>query len=104
MAVNPTTSTGFNKVTEFKPGGIADICNYDSPTLDALIAKATALPPGSPQLKAVWDQMQELINKNALIILVDFFPTVAAASRSVKHLATVPYIGGVLSYWTMSVS
>jgi ABC-type transport system substrate-binding protein len=104
MGLNPTISTGLNKVTQFKPGALADVCNYDSPALDTLIGKATTLPSDSPELKAVWDQMQEFVSKNALILLVDFFPTVAAANDSVHHLATVPYIGGVLSYWTMSVS
>jgi peptide/nickel transport system substrate-binding protein len=104
MAVNPTSSTGLNKLNPYIPGEIGDDCDYGNPTLSALITKAASLPPNSPQLKAVWDQMQEFIIKNALSIYVAYFPTVAAASTSVKNLATVPYIGGVLSYWTMSVS
>jgi hypothetical protein len=72
--------------------------------LSALISKITALPPSSPQLSAAWGQAQDFIMKNALLIPVDYFPTVAAASKSVKNLQNVPYIGGVLSYWTMAVS
>ncbi len=104
MAVNPTISTGLGKLNPFIVGEIGDVCNYSNPTLTALIARASALPTGSPQLTEVWDQMQEFIVKNALIIPVDYFPTVAAASKSVKNLQNVPYIGGVLSYWTMAVS
>ena len=104
MAVNPTISTGLGKLNPFIVGEIGDDCNYSNPTLTALIAKATASPAGSPELKAVWDQIQEFVAKNALIIPVDYAPTVAAASKSVKDLQNVPYIGGLLSYWTMSVS
>ena len=104
MAVNPTISTGLGKLNPFIVGEIGDDCNYSNPTLTALIAKATVSPAGSPQLKAVWDQIQEFVAKNALIIPVDYAPTVAAASKSVKDLQNVPYIGGLLSYWTMSVS
>ena len=104
MAVNPTISTGLGKLNPFIVGEIGDDCNYSNPTLTTLIAKATASPAGSPQLKAVWDQIQEFVAKNALIIPVDYAPTVAAASKSVKNLQNVPYIGGLLSYWTMSVS
>ncbi len=104
MAVNPSISTGLGKLNPFITGEIGDDCNYSNPTLTALIAKITSLPPSSPQLKTAWDQAQEFIIKNALIIPVDYFPTVAAASKTVKNLQNVPYIGGVLSYWTMAVS
>jgi peptide/nickel transport system substrate-binding protein len=106
MAVNPVMGPG--GITDvsaiFTPGSIGDTCNYSSPTLNALVTKASNLPASSPELKVLWDQMQQFIIGNALSIFVVNSPTIAASSKSVKDLQIVPTIGGVLDYWTMSVS
>ena len=106
MAVNPVMGPGgLTDVSAiFTPGSIGDTCNYSNPTLNALVTKASNLPASSPELKVLWDEMQQFIITNALSIFVVNAPTIAAASKSVKDLQIVPTIGGVLDYWTMSVS
>jgi ABC-type transport system substrate-binding protein len=100
----PSTRTGLNKVTgPYEPGSIGNACGYSDPTLHALVAKAQLLPPDSPQLHQVWNDMQQFVIDNALSVYLDFTPVVAAASTNVQHLATIPYIGSVLDYWSMSV-
>jgi ABC-type transport system substrate-binding protein len=101
----PSTRTGLNKVTgPYEPGSIGNACGYSNPELHQLVTQAQALPPDSPQLKAVWAQIQQFVIHNALSVYIDFTPTVAAATTNVKHLATVPYIGSIIDYWSVSVS
>jgi hypothetical protein len=101
----PSTRTGFNKVTgPYEPGSIGNACDYSDPTLHQLIATAEALPPNSPQLSAAWAKIQQFVIGNALSVYIDFTPIVTAATTDVKHLATVPYIGSIIDYWSTSVS
>jgi ABC-type transport system substrate-binding protein len=101
----PSTRTGFNKVTgPYEPGSIGNACDYSDPTLHQLIATAEALPPNSPQLSAAWAKIQQFVIGNALSVYIDFTPIVTAATNDVKHLATVPYIGSIIDYWSTSVS
>jgi ABC-type transport system substrate-binding protein len=103
IGIVPSTRTGLNKVTgPYEPGSIGNACGYSNPTLHELVAKAQSLPPDSPELKQVWDDMQQFVIGNALSVYLDFTPVVAAASTNVQHLATIPYIGSVLDYWSIS--
>lgn len=100
----PSTRTGLNKITgPYEPGSIGNACGYSDPTLHDLVLKAQALPPDSPELKQVWDEMQQFVIHNALSVYLDFTPVVAAGSTKVQHLATIPYIGSVLDFWGMSI-
>ena len=47
---------------------------------------------------------QDFIIKNALGVYVVYSPNVTGASKSVKNLQVIPYVGGVLNYWVVSVS
>jgi peptide/nickel transport system substrate-binding protein len=104
IGVVPSTRTGLNKVTgPYEPGSIGNACGYSNPQLHDLVTKAQGLPPDSPELKQVWDDMQQFVIGNALSVYVDYTPVVAAGSTKVQHLATIPYIGSVLDFWGMSV-
>ena len=48
--------------------------------------------------------MQQFVIRNALSVYIDFTPIVTAATKNVKHLATVPYIGSILDYWGIAVT
>ena len=85
------------------PGDIGDLCNYDNPKLNSLTNQIEALPPNSPKLKSLWTQAQQLIIRNALSIYIDYSPVVFGAAKLVKNLQIVPYVGGVVNYWTISV-
>jgi peptide/nickel transport system substrate-binding protein len=105
MGLNPSGLPGIEKLTtSFIPGHTGDICDYSNSTLNALTAEIESLPPTSPKLVAAWVQTQNIVIKNALDIYIAFSPVVTGASKSVKNLSVVPYVGGVPNYWIMSVS
>ena len=104
LGLNPQGLPGFQKLTtQYIPGDIGDLCHYDNPTLNHLTAEVEALPPNSPQLKSLWVQIQQFVITNALSVYVDYKPLVTAASKNVKHLSVIPYVGGILNYWVVSV-
>lgn len=104
MGLNPSGLPGIEKLTtQFIPGSIGDICGYNSPTLNSITKEIESLPPTSPKLKSAWIAAQDYVIKNALGIYVDYSPLVTGAAKSVKHLQEVPYVGGVLNFWTVSV-
>ena len=104
MGIIPQGLPGIQKLTTFYiPGDIGDLCNYNNSTLNQLTAQVEALPPSSPQLRNVWIQIQKFVITNALSVYVDFSPLVTAATKNVKHLQVIPYVGGVLNYWVVSV-
>ena len=101
----PAGLTGIQKITtEYIPPANGDLCGYSSPTLTALTSQLEALPPTSPQVKNLWKQIQNFVIKNALSIYIDFAPLITGAQKSVKNLQAIPYVGGVLNYWVISVS
>lgn len=105
MGLNPSGLTGIQKLTTmYIPGSVGDICNYNSPTLNGLLQQLESLPPSSPKLKSVWAQAQQFIVKNALGIYVDYSPLITAAKKTVKNLQVIPYVGGIINYWSLSVS
>lgn len=103
MGLNPEGEPGLQKVAQYVPGTLGDICDYNSPTLNALYTQLQALPPNSPQLKSVWKQVQQYIIANALSFYVDYAPLVTGADKAVKNLQVIPYIGGAINYWVVSV-
>ena len=55
MGLNPEGLPGIQKLTtQYIPGDVGDLCNYNNPTLNALTKEVEALPPSSPKLKSVW--------------------------------------------------
>jgi peptide/nickel transport system substrate-binding protein len=105
IGLNPSGSPGLAKVTgPYVPGSIGDACNYNDPTLTSLATQASNLPPSSPQLKTLWNQMQSVVIKNALSFYVAYNPTISAATKAVKNLQVIPYIGGILNYWKITVT
>ena len=105
MGLNPSGLPGIEKLTtQFIPGSIGDICNYNNPTLNAITDQIQALPPTSPKLKSEWIAAQDFIIKNALGFYVVYSPNVEGASKSVKNLQIVPYVGGPINFWETSVS
>jgi len=104
IGIVPSTRTGLNKVTgPYEPGSIGNSCGYSDPELHGLVTKAQSLAPNSPELKQVWDDMQQFVIGHALAVYLDFTPVIAAASTNVKGLATIPYIGSVLDYWSIGI-
>ncbi len=104
MGLNPSGLPGIEKLTtQYIPGDVGDLCDYNNPTLNALTKEVEALPPSSPKLKGVWGQIQDFVIKNALSIYVDYAPNVTGAAKDVKNVQNIPYVGGVLNYWVVSV-
>lgn len=66
-AVSLWIRPGLQKVTRaFGPNSVANVCQFSDPELDSLTAQIAAAPPGSTQLKKLWDQVNELITDNVL--------------------------------------
>jgi peptide/nickel transport system substrate-binding protein len=104
MGLNPEGLPGNQKLTtQYIPGDVGDLCNYDNPTLNNLTKEVEALPPSSPKLRSVWVEIQKFVATNALSIYVDYAPEVTAAKKDVTHLQVIPYVGGVTNYWSVSV-
>jgi len=104
MGLNPQGLPGIQKLTtQYIPGDVGDLCNYNNPTLNKLTDEVEALPPSSPKLRSVWVEIQKFVAENALSVYVDYAPEVTAAQKDVKNLQTVPYVGGVTNYWDISV-
>jgi peptide/nickel transport system substrate-binding protein len=104
MGLNPEGLPGIEKLTtQYIPGDVGDLCDYNNPTLNALTKEVEALPPSSPKLKKVWTTIQDFVIKNALSIYVDYAPVVTGASKNVKNIENIPYVGGILNYWNVSV-
>lgn len=104
MGLNPEGLPGIEKITtQYIPGDVGDLCNYNNPTLNSLTKEIQALPPSSTKLKSLWTQAQDFIIKNALSVYVDYSPNVTGAAKDVTNLQNIPYVGGVLNYWVVSV-
>jgi ABC-type transport system substrate-binding protein len=104
LGLNPEGLPGIDKITtNYIPGDVGDICNYNNPTLNNLTKQIQATPPGSPKLKGLWTNVQDFIMKNALSVYVDYQPIVTGAAKDVKGVQNIPYVGGVLNYWGVSV-
>ena len=104
MGLNPQGLPGIQKLTtQYTPGDVGDLCNYNNPTLNKLTNEVEALPPSSPKLRSVWVQIQRFVAPNALSVYVDYAPEVTVAKKDVTHLQVIPYVGGVTNYWVVSV-
>jgi peptide/nickel transport system substrate-binding protein len=104
LGLNPEGLPGIQKLTtQYIPGDVGDLCNYNNATLNNLTKEVEALPPSSSKLKSVWGQIQEFVIKNALSIYVDYAPNVTGAAKNVTNVQNIPYVGGVLNYWVVSV-
>ena len=91
MGLNPEGLPGIQKITtQYIPGDVGDLCNYNNPTLNTLTNEVEALPPSSPKLKAVWTQIQDFVIKNALSVYVDYAPEVTGGAEGRQNLQIIP--------------
>jgi ABC-type transport system substrate-binding protein len=66
-AVSLWIRPGLQKVTRaFGPNSVANVCQYSDPELNTLTAQIAAQPPGSKELKKLWDQVNAKITDNLL--------------------------------------
>jgi len=66
-AVSLWIRPGLQKVTRaFGPNSVANVCQYSDPALNTLTAQIAAQPPGSKELKKLWDQVNTYVTDNAL--------------------------------------
>ena len=104
LGLNPEGLPGIQKITtQYITGDVGDTCGYNSPTLNTLTKQLEALPPSSPMLKSVWTKIQLFVIHNALSIYVVYAPEVTGAQKNVTGVQNIPYVGGVLNYWGVSV-
>ena len=82
MGLNPEGLPGIQKLTtQYIPGDVGDLCNYNNPTLNNLTKEVEALPPSSPKLRSTWVEIQKFVAANALSVYVDYAPEVTAAQE-----------------------
>ena len=66
-AVSLWIRPGLQKVTRaFGPNSVANVCQYSDPELNTLTAQIAAQPPGSKELKKLWDQVNTKVTDNLL--------------------------------------
>jgi peptide/nickel transport system substrate-binding protein len=66
-AVSLWIRPGLQKITRaFGPNSVANVCQYTDPNLNNLTAQIAAQPPGSKELKKLWDQVNENVTNNLL--------------------------------------
>ena len=66
-AVSLWIRPGLQKVTRaFGPNSVANVCQYSDAELNSLTAQIAAQPPGSAQLKKLWDQVNTNVTDNLL--------------------------------------
>jgi peptide/nickel transport system substrate-binding protein len=104
LGLNPEGLPGIDKITtNYTLGDVGDLCSYNNPTLNSLTKQIQATAPSSPTLKGLWTKVQDFIIKNALSVYVDYQPIVTGAKKDVTGVQNIPYVGGVLNYWGVSV-
>ena len=62
----------------FTPGHLGDMCSYNSPQLDSMVAQMGGLAPTDPRYVQLWKQAQDFIVRNALQVWAIWLPTVIA--------------------------
>jgi ABC-type transport system substrate-binding protein len=77
--VVPLRRSGLDKVTRnLLPGSIGDKCNYNDPTLNAMVDKIRQLSAASKEYQQAWWDMDEYIVKNALHVYLVWAPNITA--------------------------
>ena len=94
-AVSLWIRPGLQKVTRaFGPNSVANVCQYSDPELNTLTAQIAAQPPGSKELKKLWDQVNEKVTDNLLWNFGVWQPIVEAYNT--KQVAGVTRISPLL--------
>jgi peptide/nickel transport system substrate-binding protein len=94
-AVSLWIRPGLQKVTRaFGPNSVANVCQYSDPELNTLTAQIAAQPPGSPQLKKLWDQLNAKVTDNLLWNFAVWQPIVEGVNT--KQVAGVSRISPLL--------
>ena len=104
--VNPTHRGGLLKLTgTYHPGSIGDLCDYDSPTLDAISNQIAGLVPTSPKAVQLWKSAQTYVIDNALSVYIAWIPQVSGSAKTVKGLNLITsYLIAIPDLWTVQVS
>jgi peptide/nickel transport system substrate-binding protein len=94
-AVSLWIRPGLQKVTRaFGPNSVANVCQYSDPELNTLTAQIAAQPPGSKELKKLWDQVNTKVTDNLLWNFGAWQPIVEAINT--KQVAGVDRISPLL--------
>jgi peptide/nickel transport system substrate-binding protein len=107
VALNPSTRPGILKVAgPYKKGSIGDACDYDDPSLDAIIDRLSTAPDGSPEAVKAWTDAQNFVMKNALSVYIAFIPQFLAWSNHVANVHPIQLSGAITAipdYTTLTV-
>jgi len=69
MNILPLARSGLNKVTRvFVPGSYGNVCTYDDPDLNAVVAELRAVREDAPEAKELWAELQEIALEDAITI------------------------------------
>jgi len=94
-AVSLWIRPGLQKITRaFGPNSVANVCQYSDPALNTLTAQIAAQPPGSKELKKLWDQVNQNVTDNLLWNFGVWQPIVEAVNT--KQVAGVERISPLL--------
>jgi ABC-type transport system substrate-binding protein len=96
VALNPSTRPGILKIAgPYRKGSIGDACDYDDPTLDAIIDRLSTAPDGSAEAVKAWTDAQNFVMKNALSVYVAFIPQFLAWNNHVANVQPIQLSGAI---------
>jgi peptide/nickel transport system substrate-binding protein len=72
----PGSSSGLAALTAWSGEGLGNICDYNNPELNNLIAKLKAVSSSQPEAEELWHQINELVVDEALSGFVLFRPNI----------------------------
>jgi len=99
----PEGLPGIQKITtQYIPGDVGDRAATAAPP-SMPSTSSSGSPPSSPKLKSIWTKIQLFIIHNALTVYIVYAPEVTGAQKDVTGVQNIPYVGGVLNYWGVSV-
>lgn len=101
----PAGSTGLLMLTrQFVPGAIGDLCDYNNPTLNSLATQLEGATPSSAAFASLWNQVQQIVVKQALAIFLNEMPVIEVTDRAIRGNAWLPStFQPVLDLWHVSV-
>jgi len=88
---------GLNQIAgPYRKGSSGNLCQYDNPALNELMARLASVPDGSPEAVQAWKEAQDLVVGEALSIFGAFVPRVFAWDPDVAaDVEFVIHAGGI---------
>jgi len=102
----PSTRPGLDKVaSNYTPGQVSNLCQYDDPELSAVVAELRGVPESDPRAIELWKEAQRIVVEDALSVWMIFLPLVTAwdSDRVVDPAVRVAGLTPVPDVWQLAI-